>query len=56
MSWQEFWAMGGHAFYVWSSFGTVAAIMIYNAIMPLISHRRLLNDISRQLARKKGSD
>lgn len=28
MNWQEFFAMGGYGFYVWSSFGITAVCMI----------------------------
>jgi heme exporter protein D len=27
-SWQSFWAMGGYAFFVWSSFGMTALLII----------------------------
>ena len=27
-SWTEFFAMGGHAFYVWSSYGAFAVLLI----------------------------
>lgn len=54
MNWQEFFAMGGHAFYVWTSFGSVAAIMLANWLLPLFAHRKLISDIRRQLEREAG--
>lgn len=48
MNWQEFWAMGGHGFFVWSSFGIVAAVMVINVLQPLWSHRRQCQAIKQQ--------
>lgn len=45
MNLQEFLAMGGHGFYVWSSFGIVAAVMIANIIQPRRAARRLREEI-----------
>lgn len=56
MNWQEFWAMGGHAVYVWSSFGAVAVVMLLNWILPVIGHRQLLKDLRRQVARRNGEN
>ncbi len=55
MSLAEFFAMGGHAFYVWTSFGAVAAVMIINLIVPVVSHKKLLSELRRQASRKEGS-
>lgn len=45
MGWQEFLAMGGHGFYVWSSFGIVTLVMLINAVIPVARERRLLQNI-----------
>lgn len=37
----EFLAMGGYAFYVWSAYALVAAVLIGNAVAPWWRHRRL---------------
>lgn len=31
-SWQDFWNMGGHAFYVWGSFGTALLVVVAEVI------------------------
>ncbi len=54
MNWQEFWAMGGHAFYVWTSFGAVAAVMLANWLLPVLQHRKLLDQLRRQSRRQGG--
>lgn len=38
MNWTQFFAMGGYGFYVWSSYGLAALILILNLYIPL--HRR----------------
>lgn len=52
-SWQDFWAMGGYAFYVWLA---VAATII--ALAGLVGHtlwsrRRLLEEVRRQQSRER---
>ncbi|MDX1496039.1 MAG: heme exporter protein CcmD [Salinisphaeraceae bacterium] len=48
MDWQSFWAMGGHGFYVWSSFAIVAVVMIANVLQPLWALRQQKTAIRRQ--------
>lgn len=50
-SWQEFFAMGEHAVYVWASFGAVAVVMLVNWLLPVWQHRKLLSDLRRQAVR-----
>lgn len=54
MNWQEFFAMGGHAFFVWSSYGAVAVVMLYHCLVPVLRHSQLLRDIRQQLDASKG--
>jgi heme exporter protein D len=44
---QEFFHMGGYAFYVWSAYAVVAVVLIANLIYPLRRRRRLLREIAR---------
>ena len=39
---QEFFAMGGYAFYVWSSYLLVAGVLTAIVLKPLYARRRLL--------------
>ena len=47
MSLNEFFHMGGYAFYVWTSYGLALAVLLLNVILPLRQRRKLLNDIAR---------
>jgi heme exporter protein D len=38
MNWSKFFAMGGYAVYVWSSYALAALVLILNIYLPL--HRR----------------
>jgi heme exporter protein D len=44
----EFLMMGGYAPYVWSSYGLVLGVLLYNACIPVRRHRRLRLSIQAQ--------
>ncbi|MDH2447621.1 MULTISPECIES: heme exporter protein CcmD [unclassified Cobetia] len=47
----EFFAMGGHALYVWSAWGLTAACLVGLVIATRLSRRALEADIRRRLRR-----
>ncbi|MDQ3732154.1 MAG: heme exporter protein CcmD [Pseudomonadota bacterium] len=47
MSLQEFFHMGGYAFYVWSAYVVVGVVFAANLIYPLRRRRVLLRQISQ---------
>ena len=47
MSLNEFFHMGGYAFYVWTSYGIALVVLLLNVIGPLRQRKKLLNDIAR---------
>jgi heme exporter protein D len=49
MSLQEFFAMGGYAFYVWTSYGICFVVLLLNVVLPIIQRKQFL----RQLAHKQ---
>ena len=49
MSLQEFFAMGGYAFYVWISYGICFAVLLVNIVLPIVQRKQFL----RQLAHKQ---
>lgn len=49
MSLEEFFAMGGYAFYVWTSYGITLVVLAANVIIPVLQRKALL----RQLALKQ---
>ncbi|MEQ1528576.1 MAG: heme exporter protein CcmD [Methylococcales bacterium] len=48
----HFLAMGGYAFYVWTSYGIAFLIMAIGIIKPLLTHRNQLREL--QLKRLRG--
>jgi heme exporter protein D len=52
-SFAEFFAMGTHGVYVWSSFGISLAVLALNVVLPLLARRRYLQDEARRLRREK---
>ena len=52
MSIQEFFAMGGYAFYVWTSYGIAFVIMLAGIILPLLQHKQQLRQLKHK--RKRG--
>ena len=46
----EFLHMGGYAFYVWTSYAIVAALMAVNLIVPLRRDRRVRERLRRQFS------
>ena len=42
MSLQEFLAMGGYGFYVWTSYGICLVVLVANVIIPVIQRKQFL--------------
>lgn len=40
--------MGGDGFYVWTSYGIFAAVIIWQAVQPILRHRRILAEIREE--------
>lgn len=40
-SWYAFFAMGGYAFYVWTSLGLTLLVLGYIMLSPVLRHRQL---------------
>ncbi|HKF93085.1 MAG TPA: heme exporter protein CcmD [Gammaproteobacteria bacterium] len=49
---QDFFHMGGYAFFVWSAYTVVLVVLTANFISPMRRRRRLLREISQQSSRK----
>lgn len=52
MNWSQFFAMGGYGFYVWSSYGLAALILILNLYLPL-ARRKTVRRRLREFLRLK---
>lgn len=44
-SMSEFFAMGGHAVYVWTSYAFFAAVIAFNLIQPVLAKRRIIRNL-----------
>lgn len=42
MTVQEFFAMGGYAFYVWTSYGIALIVLVANIIIPVVQRKQFL--------------
>jgi heme exporter protein D len=49
----EFFQMGGYAFYVWTSYGLALLVLLINIVIPYHQERNLLRKLTRQLRRKQ---
>ena len=52
MNMEEFFNMGGYAFYVWTSYGIALFVLLANVILPLRQRRKLLDGIARAARRR----
>lgn len=48
----EFLHMGGYAFYVWSSYAIAALVLVANAVLPVMAHRRLRRRLDARRSRQ----
>ncbi len=44
---KEFFAMGGYAFFVWTSYGIVAVVMIGNVLAAKMKRKRIINELQQ---------
>ncbi|MFM8331475.1 MAG: heme exporter protein CcmD [Candidatus Methylumidiphilus sp.] len=49
MNLEQFFSMGGYAFYVWTSYGIAFVVLILNLLLPLRRKAAVLKDIERAL-------
>ena len=47
-SWDAFWAMGGHAFYVWMSFGALFLALAVELVLLRVRRNRALGAIEEE--------
>ena len=53
MTMDEFFRMGGYAFYVWTSYGLALIVLLVNVVAPLRQRRKLLADLARRERRER---
>ncbi|MBM4207300.1 MAG: heme exporter protein CcmD [Gammaproteobacteria bacterium] len=42
MNWQEFFAMGGYGFYVWTAYGITFIVLVANVVVPIVQRKQFL--------------
>ena len=47
-SWAEFWAMGGHAYFVWMSYGALLVAIVVELILLRARRKRALEAIEEE--------
>ena len=47
-SWSDFWAMGGHAFFVWMSYGALLVAIVVESLLLVVRRRSALADIEEE--------
>jgi len=52
-SWSEFFAMGGYAFFVWSSYGLTLLVLVLNIVMPILHRKKVINRVKRAIRREQ---
>ncbi|MEI6542027.1 MAG: heme exporter protein CcmD [Methylococcales bacterium] len=50
MSLEAFFAMGGYAFYVWTSYGVTLCVLLANIIIPIVQRKQFFR---QSLKRKR---
>ena len=53
MSLQEFFAMGGYAFYVWIAYGITFLVLLANIVIPVFQRKQLLRAIANKQKRSQ---
>lgn len=53
MNWQQFFSMGGYAFYVWTSYGLMAVVLVLNIVLPLLRNEAIKSGIVRRLKQEQ---
>jgi len=52
-SWSEFFAMGGYAFFVWTSYGIALVVILLNIVMPMIERKKVISRVKRAIRREQ---
>jgi heme exporter protein D len=47
-SWADFWAMGGHAFFVWMSYGALLVAVVVEVVLLQARRKRALAAIEEE--------
>lgn len=51
----EFFAMGGYAFYVWTSYGLTFLLLLIGVIKPLLANKQILRGLLLKRKRERNT-
>jgi heme exporter protein D len=49
----EYFAMGGHGFYIWTAYAVFVVVLTFDAIAPLLRARKTLEDLRNRYRREQ---
>jgi len=52
-SFDEFLAMGGYGFYVWTSYGIAFVVLLLNVVLPMMQRKQFLRELALKQKRAK---
>jgi len=52
-SFDEFLAMGGYGFYVWTSYGIATVVLLLNVVVPMMQRKQFLRELALKQKRLK---
>lgn len=52
-SFDEFLAMGGYGFYVWTSYGIATVVLLLNVVVPMMQRKQFLRELALKQKRQK---
>ena len=52
-NWSEFFAMGGYAAFVWTSYGLTFVVLLANVVLPMRQRKQIIARIKRALRRER---
>lgn len=53
MSLEQFFSMGGYAFYVWTAYGIALALLVFNLVLPLRRKAEVRKNIERMIRQER---
>ena len=52
----EFFAMGGHATYVWGAYGVTLVVMVWLVLRPLVRRSGILKSLQKNFAKEQNQN
>ena len=52
-SFNEFLAMGGYGFYVWTAYGISLAVLLVNFVLPIVQRKQFLRELALKQKRAR---